>query len=666
MKLLPGRGMLFVERPSVRNSGSCRAPSALTSGRGALEALRLIVRLLVVVTAAFALAGCPSLTRQAELPPSVDRAEALIRQGDQAGAARVFEALAAQNAGADRNEYVFRAARAYLAARLPEEAARALATVQTPLNPQQSTRYALLDVEVTLARGQGAQAWQKVSGMTLPATVPEAIEYLKTRQEAAFAAGRPADAIAAEISLEPWLANAQELRQSRLNLLNELRDASERGVKMDPKSTTDPVVRGWLELAPLAASAARNPNAAIPDIESWRARNPNHPANEIVRTQLLGNQQVQPLEAAEAHIALLLPITSRAGAAATQVRDGFMTAYYQSAPTQRPRVRVYDTGDGGGIAEAVTRATQEGAEFIVGPLTREEVTAAADLASPHPPMLALNFLPPDHAAPPTFYQFALSPEDEARLVARRVLDEGHRHGIALVPSGDWGTRVLTAFKQELEAGGGQLFATTTIDPQLTDYSDEVQQILRITDSRARYKRLESILGTKLQFEPRRRADLEFIFAPAQAGVERLLRPQLRFHYAGDVATYATSDAFEPDPRANQDLEGLIFPDMPWMLGGELADAVRAAVHDAWPSGGPRRGRLFAFGFDAYRLALALRGRSTTSNINIEGLTGRLTVDADRRVHRDLNWAQIHDGEIRVLQPPGQPTPAAAPAASAGQ
>ena len=91
--------------------------------------------------------------------------------------------------------------------------------------------------------------------------------------------------------------------------------------------------------------------------------------------------------------------------------------------------------------------------------------------------------------------------------------------------------------------------------------------------------------------------------PAQANLERLLRPQLRFHFAGDIATYATSDAFEPDPRANEDLEGLMFPDMPWMLGGELADAVRSAAHDAWPSGGPHRGRLFAFGFDAYRLAV---------------------------------------------------------------
>jgi outer membrane PBP1 activator LpoA protein len=618
--------------------------------------VRWIVRFVVILMAALALAGCPSLTRQAELPPSVDRAEALAHQGDQIGAARVYEALAAQNSGADRNEFVFDGTRAYLAARLPDEAARTLATVEAPLNPQQAFEHGLLDVRIALARGDGAQAWQKASALPVPASVPEKIEYFKTRQEAAFAAGRAADAVSTEIALEPWLANAQELRESRLNLLAELRSASDHGVKIDPRTATSPVVRGWLELAPLAAAAARNPNASIPEIEAWRARNPNHPANDLVRTQLLGNQQVQPIEA-EAHIALLLPITGRAGAAATQVRDGFMTAYYQSAPTQRPTVRIYDTGEGG-IADAIARATQDGAQFIVGPLTREEVLAAADLATPHPPVLALNFLPNERPAPAAFYQYALSPEDEARLAARRILEDGHRNGVALVPSGDWGTRVLTAFKQELEAGGGALFASSTIDPAQTDYSEEVQQILRIDDSRTRYKRLESILGTKLQFEPRRRADLEFIFAPAQAGTERLLRPQLRFHYAGDVPTYATSDAFEPDSRANQDLEGLMFPDMPWMLGGDLAEAVRAAVHDAWPNGGPRRGRLFAFGFDAYRLALALRERGVTNSINIQGLTGRLSVDAERRVHRDLGWAQIHGGEIRLLQPPSQSTPIA--------
>ena len=628
---------------------------------------RWIVRCAVLTATALMLAGCPSFTRQVELPPSVDRAEGLAHQGDQAGAAKVYEALAEQNSGADRNEYVFRATRAYLAAHLPDEAARVLTSVQTPLSLQQNQQYALLDVQVTLARGQGAQAWQKMSTLPVPPTVPEATEYFRTRQQVAFAAGHPAEAVAAEVSLERWLPNAQDLRQSRMNLLGELRDAADHGVRIDPRASNDPVIRAWLELGPLAALAARSPTSAMGEIEAWRARNPNHPAAELVRTQLLGNpQQGQPIEVAEAHIALLLPITGRAGPAATQVRDGFMTAFYQSAAAQRPRVRVYDTGEGGGVAEAVTRATQEGAEFIVGPLTREEVMAAADLASPHPPILALNFLPSEKPAPAAFYQYALSPEDEARLAARRILEDGHRHGVAIVPAGDWGTRVLAAFKQELEAGGGTVFASATIDSSQTDFSEPVMQILRISDSQARYKRLESILGTKLEFEPRRRADLEFIFAPAQANAERLLRPQLRFHYAGDVATYATSDAFEPDPRANQDLEGLLFPDMPWMLGSDLAEAVRASLRDAWPNGGPRHGRLFAFGFDAFRLAVTLRERGASNGVNIEGLTGRLTVDAERRIHRELNWAQLHDGEIKLLQSPGQQMPPPAAPATTGR
>jgi uncharacterized protein len=624
---------------------------------------RLIVRIAVVAAAAFTLTGCPSLGPRAETPPSLDAADGLARQGDQVGAARMYEALAGQNSGADRNEYLYRATRAYLSGHRPEEAARVLAMVEQPLTPQQAAERPLLDAELALARGQAQQAFNRISAVPEPRTAPEALHYWKIREDAALAAGRLNDAVSAQMSLEHWLPTVQDLRQSRVNLLSSLREATDRGVRVDTRSVTDPTVRGWLELGPIASAAARNPNVAIADIDAWRARYPNHPASDLVRNELLSRQQTQPLQQQQpivaggaGHIALLLPMSGRTAAQAASVRDGFMTAYYQTPEAQRTPVNVYDTGDTG-IAQAVDRATQEGADIIVGPLTRDEVIAAAELASRRPPVLALNFLPPDRPAPNGFFQFALSPEEEARLVARRILADGRRHGIAIVPSGDWGTRVLAAFTQELEAGGGSLFQSTSIDSSLTDYSDTITQILRISDSGARRRRLESILGTKLQFEPRRRGDLEFIFAPAQANIERLLRPQLRFHFAGDVPTYATSDAFEPDPRNNQDLEGLMFPDMPWMLGGDLADAVRNALKDAYPNGGgPRRNRLFAFGFDAYRVAAALHGG--TGNIQVEGLTGHLTLDPDHRVRRDLEWAQIHNGEIKLLTspnaaPPGQ-------------
>ena len=72
--------------------------------------------------------------------------------------------------------------------------------------------------------------------------------------------------------------------------------------------------------------------------------------------------------------------------------------------------------------ETCRAALLAGAEFIVGPLTREEVVAASEILSTRPPVLALNFLPAEQPAPQRFFQFALSPEDDARAVARFVVD----------------------------------------------------------------------------------------------------------------------------------------------------------------------------------------------------------------------------------------------------
>ena len=361
-------------------------------------------------------------------------------------------------------------------------------------------------------------------------------------------------------------------------------------------------------------------------------------------------QVVQPSRTlAHTSIALLLPETGPLRGAARSVRDGFLTAFYQLPPRERPRVRVYDTAGTDSIASVIARASQAGADFIIGPLLRANVAAAAADTAPHPPILALNFLPQGAQAPAQFFQFALSPTAEARLVAKRVLADGHQLGIAIVPSNTWGTRVLNAFAQQFEAGGGKLLATTQIDVSESDYSGPIERVLLIRQSRERLQRLESLLGVPLTFVPRRRADIQFIFAPARASTERMLEPQLRFYYANGVPTYSTSDAFEPNPTANQDLDGLRFLDMPWMLGDPLANAVRAVAERAWPAGGPDRGRLFAFGFDAYHLAVALFVRHVPpGSLDLNGLTGRLRIDADGRVHRSLIWARLQGGEIKIL------------------
>lgn len=619
-----------------------------------MRIVRLMGRLVALSVCAGLLVGCPG-TGTTRLPPSLDRAEALAQRGEHASAAREFEALASENPGSAGVEYQLRAAREYLEATRPDDAQRLLDSLPSP-TPASAAAFelTLLRIELALARNQNPAAWTAVAALTEPAAPAARARFLDVRQRAAIATGRPIDAIRAQTTREGLLASDLIRGASRRELLAQLRDATMRGVKLEPQSARESVVRGWLELGLLAAQA-RSSNIST-SLANWRTRYPSHPGIELARgglTALTADVPAQPSAAASplvsaAHVALLLPISGRTAAAAAQIRDGLLTALYALPAATRPALRIYDTNTMS-VADAIARAVDSGAASIIGPLTRDEVIAAADYNGRRPPILALNFLPADKPVPADFYQYALSPEDEARQVARRALADGRRRAVALVPGGDWGTRVLNAFREELEAGGGQLLANVSYTAGRTDYSAPIQQALRLSDSVARARRLEGVLGTSLQFQPRRRGDIDFIFSPATAGTARQLRPQLRFHFAGDIPAYATSDAYDANPQANQDIDGLMFPDMPWVLGGNSNVArVRAASQAAWGADAPRS-KLYAFGYDAWQLAAALHGGGVAANgFSMSGLTGELSFDAQRRVRRELNWAQIRGGNARLL------------------
>ncbi|HEY4975675.1 MAG TPA: penicillin-binding protein activator, partial [Steroidobacteraceae bacterium] len=418
----------------------------------------------------------------------------------------------------------------------------------------------------------------------------------------------------------------------------------------------DPIVRGWLELGAIATDTHGASLIGEAEAASWRAKYPNHPALEVLAQAL-----PPPLVVAApgGRIALLLPLTGPAAGQAATVRDGFLSAYYQLPAATRPALQIYDTGAVTPV-DAMAQARSAGSSFIVGPLTREDVAAVADLGTQSIPVLALNFLPADRPAPGGLYQFALSPEDEAQQVARRMLADGHHRGVALVPRGDWGNRVIDAFARELTAGGGSLISQTLYDPAEHDYSYELKNILRIEDSEARHVHLQNVLGTKLNFEPRHRGDIEFVFVvPASATSARLIEPQLKFFYAGDIPSYSLSNAYEPESTdANRDIDSLMYADMPWMISDDGSlDTIRASIEQAWGNGVAWRSRLFAFGYDSCQLMLAMSGgHQKLAEVQVAGLSGQLHFDSKGRVQRDLIWVQVRDGEPRrlTLSPADQP------------
>jgi outer membrane PBP1 activator LpoA protein len=558
-----------------------------------------------------------------------------------------LDAAARRASVADAPALQLQAARAWLQAGRPADATRDLRAITANLTPAQLTERRILEADIELANGQAQSAWQQISAIPDPAGTPIAPQYYASRMRIAMAAGRPVDSVRAEMAGERLAANANDRRALRTELLSLLRDARSRGVKLEPEASQDPTVRGWLDLGAITVAGGGASLNGAADAASWRARYPNHPATELLATAL---PAPLPLATQLHKIALLLPMSGQAAGYAATIHAGFDYAVQQLPADSRPQVQVYDTGVVT-VDAALVSARSDGADFVVGPLTRQEVDVAA-ASSPGVAMLALNFLSAGRAAPSGMDQFALSPEDEAREVARRLLAAGQKRGVALAPSGDWGTRVMAAFKQEFVAGGGTLLAQSVYDPNEHDFATPIRAVLGTDQSYARRLRLQAVLGQKFEFEPRGRTDADFIFLPAQPAAARLLRPQLRFQYAGNAAVYATSDAYSADGGVgNQDLDGLIVPAMPWLIPDSgAASALRATVasqsgeNTAWQSG------LYAFGYDACQLAVAIvaAGRNA-QQVHVAGLTGDLTLGADGRVHREPAWARItRTGEPQLL------------------
>ena len=349
---------------------------------GMKAGLRRSLGLVAIVAAGLALSACTSTPRRGG-PPSVDRAESLTRAGDHAAAAAIYERLATETSGTDSGEFLLRAARAYLAAGRALDADRVLTSLPPGLTQQQSLEQMLLRIQSALVQGRGEEAWRQISAMPAPASPGAAARYYETRQQVAIATGHLLDGIRAEFSRERVVAPG-DARTARAVTLSQLRAAAERGASLTPPPGSDATVRGWFEAASVAFDNSRNPTLGATRLNAFRSRYPTHPALAALSGEPgVGIDAPESRLDAAPHLALMLPLSGRTSAPAAQIRDGFMTAYYQLPAASRPRLRVYDTAEAS-IADTMADATANGAEFIVGPLTREEVWPRRSCSLPAP------------------------------------------------------------------------------------------------------------------------------------------------------------------------------------------------------------------------------------------------------------------------------------------
>lgn len=602
--------------------------------------MRLLLRLVPLL---LLLAGCttpPTVPPRPGVSPEAALAYRALDAGDYTRAASLFDQLAMQAQPPLRQDYQLSAVEALLEADMVPQAAQLLARIeQTGMNLRGHMRLQLAEARLALKRRDAEEALAILAGPRAPTSEPALMgEYHRLRGLAYQQLGNHLEAAREWVMREPFLARSEDVLANHRAIWDSLSQLSEPALRNLQTAPPD-VLSGWMELVRMGKSLQTTAQLEA-QLARWRELFPNHPADEALLAELLARgQETKP---APTRLALLLPFTGDFAEAAAAVRDGVLAAHFANPDREALSIRSYDTGTGAEqTLAAYQQAVSDGADFVIGPLTKESVDTIASQRTLPVPAMALNI--GNYAGHDNFFQFGLAPEEEAEQVAERAWTDGMTRAAIIAPAGNWGDRIAEAFRARWLALGGEIVAEARYQPSDNDFSQPLRRLLGTAASDQRHRQLSNLLGRRLEFTPRRRQDLDFIFLAGFPRQARLLKPQLNFHHAADLPVYGTSHLYSGTvaPNLDRDMDGVAFGDMPWVLDNRQPAALER--YD-----GQLR-RLVALGADAYNVLPYLTLLKRYPEERFEGGTGVLRVDENNRIRRSITWVRFNAGRPRPLE-----------------
>lgn len=505
------------------------------------------------------------------------------------------------------------------------------------LSTQLANEKYLLQARVDLIREQPRAALAKLASVHETTRLPiyYQVQFHEMLAHAFQATNHTSESVSERIKLQRLLpdkaSKANNLRKLWLTLTTlPVAELNTLAVEAPDDSEQE----GWMQLALIARKHPANGQVMLAEIERWQARNPQHPANAILPAVGVGQRLSPPPK----KMALLMPSSGPLAGPGGAIRDGFMAAFAASSAVDSVKVRLYNT-DSANVAALYQQAVTDGADYIVGPLSKADVAMVA--AGNHPvPTVLLN----DANAKTTenAYQFGLSPSDEARQVAARARKNGYTRALVIAPTGAWGEDVTAAFTNQWQENGGQVIDTLHYGAN-DDLHVGIRDFLHISGSEARKKALRQLLGRNIESTPRRRQDFDVIFLLAYPTKARQIMPMLKYYYAGDVPVYATSSVYtgSADAMKDRDLDGIIFCDMPWVFAHQTSNK-------NWPEQFNSYNRLYALGMDSFALANQLNQLLLFPAMGVSDKSGVLYLKPSQQIARLLAWGQFKQGRAQLI------------------
>lgn len=508
----------------------------------------------------------------------------------------------------------------------------------------------------TIQAGGYLGAGKIYQGLLALPNIEELIDYrfkalaLNIRSRGVLAIGDPLESAQLRIEIDKYLKTPQELEKNHDFIWDALNRISESSMIRALKQPQKKSLRGWLELNLIARRSNMLPAKMEPWIDKWYQLYGEHAAAPSYAVGLL--EESKRIYIKPTRIALMLPFSGRLEKVSAAIQNGFLYAYYQDPDNVADLELINASNDPAKFNLQYEQAIQNGADFVVGPVDKDLISMLQKRERLSVPTLTLNYGEDDEKAKLNLYQFGLRPEDEAEQIADYALAQGRHQALVLVPDTEWGTRLKQAFTTRFESLGGLVVDSAFYPARKNDYSPAIKDLLNLTTSNQRKSIFQQVIGEEVQFEARRRQDIDMIFIAANSRQARLIKPQLKFHRAQDVPVYATSHISSSLANADddRDLNEILYVDIPWMLDNEKSRD-HQSISKLWPEASTRFSRLFALGIDAYRMIPSLRRLMINPDESLQHNTGKLSVDANGRVRRALLLATYEKGRVKLIAQP---------------
>lgn len=416
-------------------------------------------------------------------------------------------------------------------------------------------------------------------------------------------------------------------------------------INKHPNSTT---TIGWMTLAKVIKQNKDNLDKQQLSLKQWKQQWANHPASITLPNEL---QLLDSITSSRPHkITIFLPLNGKNIFAGRAIRDGFIAAYYTALSENgyTPSITIIDSSISTNFLSMYEQAIEAQPDLIIGPLEKQKVQQLLSIPNIKIPTLALNYsINNEHKR--NLFQFGLSAEDEAQQVAQKAWENGHKYALVLHPNTKWGMRIAAAFQQEWENMQGVVLDTKSYHED-TNYSNAIKALLNINQSEQRAKSIKRLAQETINYTPRRRQDVDFIFIVATPEYARRIKPTLAFHFAETLPVYATSHIYSgvSNSQLDRDLNNILFCETPWMLQPNT-NKLKQTIHNAWPETADKYGRLYALGVDSYHLASRLKQFELVPSHSFQGTTGMLSIDNQGHIYRALTWAKMHRGKITPIK-----------------